>query len=80
MKNATIILLCITQAFSAKSQSVNSNDFRNDVAIRGLIDSFAYYADKTKAQLQAALFVENGTLEVYQSDPDTITNRSYSLL
>lgn len=87
MKNITIILLFITQAFSVKSQSVsdsvrplNSNEFRNDIAtrelrnniaIRELIDSFAYYADRTKAQLQAALFVETGTLEIYRSEPDT---------
>ena len=78
MKNVTIILLFITQTFSVKSQSVldsvrrlNSNEFRNDIAIRGLIDSFSYYADRTKAQRQAALFVENGTLEVYLSESDT---------
>ena len=78
MKNVTIILLFIIQTFSVKSQSVldsvrrlNSNEFRNDIAIRGLIDSFSYYADRTKAQRQAALFVENGTLEVYRSEPDT---------
>ena len=76
MKNVTIALLLITQTFSVKSQSVldsvrrlNSNEFR--IAIRGLIDSFAYYADRTKAQRQAALFVENGTLEIYRSEPDT---------
>lgn len=78
MKNVTITLLFIIQTFSVKSQSVldsvrllQSNEFRNDVAIRALIDSFAYYADRTKAQRQAALFVENGTLEVYRSEPDT---------
>jgi hypothetical protein len=78
MKNATITLLFITQTFFGKSQPVpdsagrlNSNEFRNDIAIRGLIDSFAYYADRTKAQRQAALFVENGVLEVYRSEPDT---------
>lgn len=73
-----ITLLLIAQAFSVKSQSVpdsvrraNSNEFRNNIAIRELIDSFAYYADRTKAQRQAALFVENGTLEIYQSELDT---------
>lgn len=78
MKNVTITLLFIAQIFSVKSQSVldsvrrlHSNEFENDIAIRGLIDSFAYYADRTKAQRQAALFVENGTLEVYRSEPDT---------
>ncbi|SHM75622.1 nuclear transport factor 2 family protein [Mucilaginibacter sp. OK098] len=78
MKNVTIILLFITQAFSVKSQSVpdsvtqlNSNEFRNYMAIRQLVDSFAYYADRTNAQRQAALFVENGTLEIYRSEPDT---------
>lgn len=50
---------------------LNSNEFRNDDAIRELIDSFAYYADRTKAQQQAALFVENGTLEIYRSEPET---------
>jgi len=76
MKNVTITLLFITQIFSAKSQSVpdpvrrlNSIEFRT--AIRELIDSFAYYADRTKAHRQAALFVENGTLEIYRSEPDT---------
>jgi len=78
MKNVTIILLFITQAFSVKSQSVpdsatqlNSNEFRNYIAIRQLVDSFAYYADRTNAQRQAALFIENGTLEIYRSEPDT---------
>jgi len=78
MKNVTIILLFITQAFSVKSQSVpdsvtqlNSNEFRNHMAIRQLVDSFAYYADRTSARQQAALFVENGTLEIYRSEPDT---------
>ena len=76
MKNVTIPLLFIIQIFSVKSQSVpdsvkqlNSIEFR--IAIRELIDSFAYYADRTKAQRQAALFVENGTLEIYRSEPDT---------
>jgi SnoaL-like domain len=78
MKNVTITLLFITQTFFVKSQSVldsvrrlNSNEFRNHIAIRELIDSFAYYADRTKAQRQAALFVENGTMEIYRSEPDT---------
>ena len=78
MKNVTITLLFITQAFSVKSQPVldsarrlNSNEFRNDIAIRELIDSFAYYADRTKARQQAALFVENGTIEIYRSESDT---------
>ena len=73
-----ITLLLIIQTFSVKSQIVpdsvrrlNSNEFRNDIAIRELVDSFAYYADKTKAQRQAALFVENGTMEIYRSEPDT---------
>ena len=76
MKYVTITLLLITQTFSVKSQSAldsvrrqNSNEFR--IAIRELIDSFAYYADRTKAQRQAALFVENGIMEIYQSEPDT---------
>jgi len=76
MKNITITLLFITLTFSVKSQSVpdsvrrlNSNESR--IAIRELVDSFAYYADRTKAQRQAALFVENGTLEIYRSEPDT---------
>ena len=76
MKNVAITLLFITQIFSVKSQPVldserrlNAIEFR--IAIRGLVDSFAYYADRTKAQLQAALFVENGTLEIYRSEPDT---------
>lgn len=78
MKYVIITLLFITQTFSVKSQSVldsisrlNSNEIRNHIAIRELIDSFAYYADRTKAQRQAALFVENGTMEIYQSEPDT---------
>lgn len=78
MKNAIITLLFITLAFSVKSQSVldsarqrNSNEIRNYIAIRELVDSFAYYADRTKAQRQAALFVENGTMEIYRSEPDT---------
>ncbi|MGN6352418.1 MAG: nuclear transport factor 2 family protein [Parafilimonas sp.] len=78
MKYITITLLFITQTFSVKSQPVmgsirqrNSNEFPNDIAIRELIDSFAYYADRTKAQRQAALFVENGTMEIYRSEPDT---------
>jgi len=78
MKNVTITLLFITQTFFVKSQSVldsvrrlNSNEFRSHIAIRELIDSFAYYADRTKAQRQAALFVENGTMEIYRSEPDT---------
>ena len=78
MKNITIILFFITHTFSVKSQSApdparrpNSNEFRNNIAIRELVDSFAYYADRTKAQRQAALFVENGTMEIYRSEPDT---------
>src|SRR5258708_19317211 len=78
MKNVTITLLFIAKTFSVKSQSVldsvrrlNSNEFRNDIAIRELIDSFAFYADRIKAQRQAALFIENGTLEIYRSEPDT---------
>jgi hypothetical protein len=74
MKNVIIILLFITQAFSVNSQSVkklNSNEFRDYMAIRQLVDSFAYYADRTNAQRQAALFVENGTMEIYRSDTDT---------
>jgi hypothetical protein len=78
MKNVAITLLFITRLFSVKSQSVldsvgrlNSNEFRNDRAIRTLVDSFAYYADRTKTHRQAALFVENGTLEIYRSEPDT---------
>jgi len=78
MKYVTITLLFITQTFSVKAQSVldsarqrNSNEFRNHIAIRELVDSFAYYADRTKAQRQAALFVENGTMEIYRSEPDT---------
>lgn len=78
MKYIIITLLFITQTFSVKSQSVpdsirrlNLNEFRNRIAIRELVDSFAYYADRTKAQQQAALFVENGTLEIYRSEPDT---------
>jgi hypothetical protein len=78
MKYITITLLFITLNFSAKSQSnpnsvgrLNSNEISNNIAIRELIDSFAYYADRTKAHRQAALFVENGTMEIYRSEPDT---------
>lgn len=78
MKNVIIALLFITQTFTVKSQPVldsvrrlHSIEFRNNIAIRELIDNFAYYADRTKAQQQAALFVENGTMEIYRSEPDT---------
>jgi len=78
MKNVVVTLLFITQTFLVKSQSIpdsigglNSNEIRNRIAIRELVDSFAYYADRTKAQRQAALFVENGTMEIYRSEPDT---------
>jgi len=39
------------------------------LAIRGLVDAWAHYADRRKPQQQAELFVPDGTVSVYQGDP-----------
>jgi hypothetical protein len=41
------------------------------LAIRGLVDAWAHFADRRKPQQQAELFVPDGTVTVYQGDPAT---------
>jgi hypothetical protein len=44
-------------------------DAADRLAIRGLVDAWAHYADRRKPQQQAELFVPDGTVTVYQGDP-----------
>jgi SnoaL-like domain len=50
---------------------ISTGEAADRLAIRGLIDAWAHCADRRTPHEQAALFVPDGTVIVYQGDPAT---------
>jgi len=78
MKNKIILAIIILIGFSVQAQNatdslkkLNTNEAADRIAIRELIDNYGYYADRREAQKQAALYTENGLMEIYRGEPDT---------
>jgi hypothetical protein len=78
MKIKIISPVLLLIVFSTKAQTMtdslkhlNTNEATDRIAIRELIDNYGYYADRREAQKQAALYTENGIMEIYRGEPDT---------
>ncbi len=55
------------------SDTTIRNEITDRIAIRELIDHYGYFADRLEADKQAALFLEEGSIEVYRGEPSATT-------
>ena len=64
-------VLSFERLFSnSPDETALDGDASDRVAIHKLIDAWAHHADRRRADDQAALLTENGTVTVYDGEPD----------
>lgn len=51
------------------SDTTIRSEIKDRIAIRELIDQYGWHADRGEADKQAALFLEEGSTEVYRGEP-----------
>ena len=77
MTNRLIILTLASSSLHANGQRVNDSskemttkELTDRIAISELINNYSRFADRRKPQMQANLFTDNATIEIYHSEPD----------